>query len=327
MCQSREMAVYLFKGTDPALVSDAVAAQVRLCLGDRDRSMVVEEFAGDYSLAAVVDSASTPTFLGDPRIVIAHDVSQHRSDIEVLVDYLENSREDTDVLIDWGSGAVPPRLTAVLKKIGAVTIDPTPPSKAGERRAWWQAQIAAHEVDLDTAAAALVGQWLGEDVARWPRLAESLKSAYGHSRITAELLAPFLGERGDVKPWDLTDALDAGNARVAVVTVRRLMSAGERHALQVLAQLHTHYSRLARLDGANVSTRDDAEEVLGVKGFVADKALKAYRSIGPDGVRMSFELLARADVDLRGGTALDAETVMDVLVARLARLARVSRRS
>jgi hypothetical protein len=38
-------------------------------------------------------------------------------------------------------------------------------------------------------------------------------------------------------------------------------------------------------------------------------------------VRRAFELLAAADSDLRGGTGLDEDVVMDVLIARLARLA------
>jgi DNA polymerase-3 subunit delta len=38
-------------------------------------------------------------------------------------------------------------------------------------------------------------------------------------------------------------------------------------------------------------------------------------------VRRAIDLLARADLDLRGETDLPAELVMEVLVARLSRLA------
>lgn len=324
------MTVYLFKGNDPALVSDAVAAQVRSSIGDRDRSMVLEEFDGDYVLASAVEAARTPTFLGDSRVVVAHNVALHRSDLDVVIGYLDGGPEDSDLLLDWGTSAVAPRLVSAVKKAGGIIVDPSPPSSAKDRREWWNQQILAHDVDLDAAATALVAEWLGEEVARWPRLADALKAAYGRMRITPELLGPFLGGRGDAKPWDLTDAIDAGDARRAVVAVRRLTEAGERHPLQILAQLHSHLSRIARLDGKEVASKEEAEAILEVRGYPAEKALKAYRSLGGDGVRKAFDLLARADVDLRGGSGLDDSIVMDVLVARLARLSRttgVSRRS
>lgn len=317
--------MYLFKGADAALVGDAVAVQVRESVGGEDRSMVLEEFDGDYVVAAVIESAKTPPFLSDRRVVIARNIAQHKGDLDGLISFIDELSDDVDLLLEWGSTAMSPKLLAAVKKAGGIVVDPSPPTKAGERREWWNAQIAAHEVNLDPAAIALVSEWLGEDVARWPRLADALKSAYGAVRIDSEMLAPFLGVRGDAKPWDLTDAIDTGDARRAVVAVRRLMDAGERHPLQILGQLHSHVSRLARLDGREVSSRDDAEEILGIKGFPAEKALKAYRSLGSDGVRKAFDLLARADFDLRGGTGLDDEIVMDVLVARLARLSRQTR--
>lgn len=324
------MAVYLFKGSDAASVGEAVAAQIKVSVGDNDRSMVLEEFDGDYVLAAAIEAARTPTFLGDTRVIVVRGVSQHKDELDVLIGYMEDGSSDTDLLIEWGSGAVTPRLMTAVKNSGGLVVDPTPPSGLRDRRDWWNAQIAAHGVNLDSAAAVLVAEWLGEEVARWPRLAESLKSAYGDSRITSDLLEPFLGVRGDVKPWDLTDAIDAGNSRRAVVAARRLMESGERHPLQIMAQLHSHISRLARLDGREVESREEAESILGLKGFPAEKALKAYRSMGTEGVRKAYELLAAADLDLRGSTGLQGDLVIDVLVARLSRLSRspaVSRRS
>lgn len=324
------MTVYLFKGADSALVGDSVSLQVRTSVGDEDRAMVLEEFDGEYVLGAVIEAAKTPPFIGDKRVVVARNVSQHKGELDQLLDYLDSVGDDVDLLLDWGASAVSPKLLTAVKKIGGIVVDPTPPTKAGERRDWWHTQIEVHGVDLDAQASSLVAEWLGEDVARWPRLAEALSSAYGKARITREMLGPFLGERGDVKPWDLTDAIDAGDAHRAIVVVRRMMDAGERHPLQIMAQLHSHVTRIARLDGKDVTRREEAEEVLGIKGFPAEKALKAYRSLGSDGVRKAFELLATADIDLRGGTGLDESIVMDVLVARLARLGRsgaVSRRS
>ena len=92
---------------------------------------------------------------------------------------------------------------------------------------------------------------------------------------------------------------------------------------QLMAILHAHYGRLARLDGVAVGSEAQAAEVLGIKpGFPAKKALTQYRRLGGDGVRRAIDLLAGADLDLRGRRDLDDDVVMEILVARLSRLRR-----
>ena len=50
----------------------------------------------------------------------------------------------------------------------------------------------------------------------WPRLA----ATFGGSRLLgADDVEPFLGEAGGVPPWELTDAIDAGNTVLALETL------------------------------------------------------------------------------------------------------------
>ena len=44
-----------------------------------------------------------------------------------------------------------------------------------------------------------------------------------------------------------------------------MTGAGGRHPLQLMAILHSHYVRLARLDGVDASSEAQAAEVLGIK--------------------------------------------------------------
>jgi DNA polymerase-3 subunit delta len=59
--------------------------------------------------------------------------------------------------------------------------------------------------------------------------------------------------------------------------------------------------------------------------FPAGKALDQLRALGPQGVRRAIALLATADLDLRGQRELPDDVVMEVLVARLSRLASAKR--
>jgi DNA polymerase-3 subunit delta len=315
------MGVYLFHGADEVLVVEAVADKVRELVGDGDRSMLLDEYRDDYVLAAVSEAAQTPPFFSDRRVIAAYQVNKFRADEhEQLAEYIADPAEFTDLVIEWGSGRVAKSIADALKKGGGVSIDPSPPSRAKDRRDWWENEIAASGLRLEQPAYNMLVTWLGEDVSRFSGIAEVLRATYGDERISADDLEPFLGERGDVAPWDLTDAIDAGNVKKALDVSSRMMAAGEKHPLQLMATLHNHFARLAKLDGPDVRSTADAENVLGIKGFPAEKALKAFRNLGSGGVRRAFELLAAADLDLRGATGLDETTVMDVLVARLARL-------
>lgn len=315
------MGVYLFHGSDEVLVVEAVADKVRELIGDDDRATLLDEYRDDYVLAAVTEAAQTPPFFSDRRVIAAYQVKGFRVDEhEQLAAYMADPAEFTDLVIEWGSGRIPKVIADALKKGGGVSLDPSPGSRVADRRAWWETEIAASGLHLDQSAVAMLVAWLGEDISRFTGLAEMLLSTFGHARISARDLEPFLGERGDVAPWDLTDAIDKGDVRKALEVTRRMTGAGERHPLQIMAQLHAHFARLARLDGSDARSTADAENVLGVKGFAAEKALKAFRNLGGGGVRKAFDFLAAADLDLRGGTGLESGVVMDVLVARLARL-------
>ena len=89
----------------------------------------------------------------------------------------------------------------------------------------------------------------------------------------------------------------------------------------ILALLHKHYRQMLRLDGAGVTSPEQAAEVLGIKSaFPAKKALAQSNRLGSARVARAVQLLAEADLDLRGTTGLSGETVVEVLVARLSRL-------
>ncbi len=90
-----------------------------------------------------------------------------------------------------------------------------------------------------------------------------------------------------------------------------------------MAILHTHYGNLAKLDGADARSEQDAMAITGIKSaYPAKKALQNYRRLGGSMVKRAVELLAQADLDLRGAKDLEPDLVMEILVARLSKLRR-----
>ncbi len=180
---------------------------------------------------------------------------------------------------------------------------------------------------LDGPATARLSEHLGGDMGRLEGLLDTLASAYGPgATVTLADLEPFLGEAGSLAPWDLTDAIDAGETATALSVLHRMLVAGDSHPLVVMAQLHRHFRQIMQLDGAEVTSPEQAAEVLGIRSaFPAKKALAQSRRLGTARIARAIQLLAEADLDLRGATALPGETVLEVLVARLSRLGRQGR--
>jgi DNA polymerase-3 subunit delta len=318
--------VHLLKGDDESLLGAAVIELVHRLVGAGDRSLMVEELEGDeYEVATLVDAAQTPPFLTERRVVIGRGVGRFSADeVKPLVAYLANPLASTDLVLVAGGGRLAKSLNDAVKTAGGTVVESDVSSNKKERAYWLDEQLAAAGLKLDAAAKASVVDRLGDDLGRLAGVIETLTSTYGvGTKLGPAEVAPFLGEAGDVPPWDLTDAVDKGDTATALRVLHRMMQGGERHPLQIMAVLHNHFVRLLRLDGSGVRDEAGAAALLSVRsGFQARKALDQSRKLGHERIERAFALLAQADLDLRGAKDWPGELVMEVLVARLTRLVR-----
>lgn len=320
------MSTYLITGDDESLILSAIGDLIKTLVGDGDRTLMVDDFDGeDFEVGEVIDAAQTPPFLTEKRVVVARGVGRFKADdVAPFVAYLDDPLPTTDLVLVAGGGRMPKALTDALKKAGATTVETAPPTRARERSGWFEEQIKSAGLRFDAQATQMIAAWLGEDAGRLQGILDTLHSTYGEGKAlhTADV-EPFLGEAGGVPPWDLTDSIDRGDTTQSLKLLHRMMRAGERHPLQVMAILHGHYAKLLALDGSGANDEASAAAAMGIRpGFPAKKAFDQYRKLGGGGVTRAVGLLAQADLDLRGAKEWPEELVMEVLVARLSRLRR-----
>ena len=314
---------------DPALVADALHG---LLVELRAAGLDVEELGGDELTIGSVVEACNAYFLGgsDKAVVVrdAQDQLRGAEDLRRLSAYIADPNPQTSlVLVLSGDNK---KLVESAKKAGATILDPSPPGQTKARGGWLSDRLKAAPVRLDRQAAARLASHLGEDLGRLPGILEVLAAAHGEgATITAADLDPVLGDEGGGAPWDLTDAIDGGDASAALHHLHRLLHG--RHPFVVLATLWGHYQRILRLEGSGARNEAQAAAVLSMKGstFPARKALAQAARLGPSGTARAVELLHRADLDLRGlrtYASRDSDRItLEVLVARLARLAATRR--
>ncbi|MDA8393549.1 MAG: DNA polymerase III subunit delta [Actinomycetota bacterium] len=315
--------VHLVKGGDPSLVSAEARRLVKQLVGDLDQALTVDHLDGcDVSPEQLVSACRTLPFLGPLRVVRVRDCGALGTEcVSALIEYLADPVPTTSVVLIEDGGATGSKLVAAVKRVGAIV--QCQPTKANEKRDWYSRQVAEAGLRLDARATSLLERHLGHDMARAEGLLHSLRSAYGPgAAVSASMLEPFLGEAGDVPPWELTDAIEAGDASAALVVATRMAVAGDRHPLAVLALLHRRFSALLALEGADEASDAEAARMAGIPPFAVRRAVALSRRLGSRGVGEAITLLADADLDLRGASALPGQLVIEILVARLARLFR-----
>jgi DNA polymerase-3 subunit delta len=320
---------YLVRGDDPSLVAQEARSLIERLVGGRDPALVVEEHGGAsidaLDIGAVVDAATTPPFLVDRRVVVVRDAGRlTAADAKRLADTLADPTPAITVVLVGGGGTVPQSLVKAVSAVGEV-VDAAAGRTSRDRSQWLAEQLRGAPVRLNAGAVKRLGAHLGEDLGRLSGIVQTLAAAYGTGATVGEAeLEPYLGEAGSVPPWDLTDAIDAGETATALATLRRMTGPGGRAAPAIVAILHAHFTRMLQLDGADVHSGAEAASLLGERSeFVGKKALAQGNRLGSDRVAQGIGLLAAADLDVKGRSALPPDVVLEILVARLSRLARV----
>lgn len=327
-------AAWLVTGSDPSLVNEEVGRLVKQLLDGADRSLALEDFTGADDdepgnvIGAVLDAASTPPFLAEHRVVVLRDAGRYKAEqLQPLVAYLDNPLPTTRLVVVGGGdgGALPAKVSSAFKQSAVAKVLST--DVAGrEVHTWVSERIAHGPVKLTPPAASLLEKHLGEDLGRLGSVLAALAAAYGQSvKIGPEEVEPYLGQGGAVPPWELTDAIEKGQNQVALDLLHRFMEAGGRHPLVVLAILHRHFGNVLRAQSPAITTEAQVAEAIGIpKGrstYPARKALDAARRMGAVRTADAIVALADAELALKGKLEWEGQLVLEVLVARLCRLA------
>jgi DNA polymerase-3 subunit delta len=317
------MAVVVITG-DESLIGLQLAPVIDRLVGDGDRSLMVEDFdCADSSMemGSLLDAMATMPLFTERRIVLVRSV--HSLDAERVghfVTALTSRADEVDVVVT-ATGRLVKALNDAFKSAQAETIGVSVGTGARDRQEFVETHLVEAGFTYSPDVARLLATWLGGDQGRLAGILRTLVSTYGEgAKLSRSDVEGFLGEQGSVAPWDLTDAIDAGDTTKALVNLHRFVMAGGAAPIAVLSLLGNRYTQMMKLDGRGVRTAADAAAALGMKEYPARKVLEQFQRLGGSGVAQAMELIATADVDMRGGKDWDSLWVAEVLVARLSRL-------
>ncbi len=307
---------YLIYGNNSSLVLEAT----HKLLSQFNNEDIAYYTAGTVSTSHVIESARTLSFLSTQRIIVFYIDSLNAAETEALVKYLESPNQGT-ILILSGVGNFP-KLEKAISNIGEI-INTSIGTSVNQKSKWLLTQLQEAQLKISPKAQASIIEHFGTDLDRVKGLLQTLISTYGQpATITDENLKQYLGSAGDIPPWELTDAIDAGDIAKALRLLNRQLEAGGKHGVVILAILHKHFASMLKLDGSGAKTDSQAASILKGSPFVASKSLKASNKLGSNKIQKAILLLADADSNLKGGTGMSNKLVLEILVGRLANLAK-----
>jgi DNA polymerase-3 subunit delta len=322
-------------GSDAVVVGDELQRVLHEIVGARDAGNLVTDVTvpdsrgeSDQTFRHITDALTTPSFLSPERIVVVRG-AQHllKHEVDVLVGWMGAPTPETTLLLGVvGKGA------AGLAKAAANTIS------AGGGKVVDAIATRFREYGISFAAdvPAFIAQHVGEKHDRVDQLARTLKDVFAGEKVTTDSVEPYLGSAGDLPPWKITDAIEAGRVDEALTVLHRTLDSPDRSALQVISTLQKYYLRLLHLYARSRGEWYSDEELKGAAEWQVKKQLTVATRLGDARLVQSLRWITEADVALKGGATYGPKnvdndqdpterTVMDVLLARLTRLAGAAR--
>lgn len=322
--------MYLLYGTEHTLVINELN-KLLTDLGHGDgfgRNFNFEEYSlpplgEENPISQAIDACRTPSMLADSKTIVLKGLEQAGTgQVAGLIDFLqtENALDQNTTLVLVSAGKKPAAsLVKIASAIGQV-IDSDPKSGAKGREEWYATHLGKSQLTLTGDASRRLKEHVGEDISRVEAILSLLLEAYGPGfTATAEDLEPFLGAEGGSAPWDLTDAIDTGNAKTALYHMARMLE-NQRHPLQILSTLWKHYQAMIRLDGLFDIDVATAAKITGLALYPATKALKQSRLLGSWKLARAAHLLKETDLSLKGSANLEGRLVLEIAILRLAQL-------
>jgi DNA polymerase III subunit delta len=317
--------VYTVFGSDTYLIRESVNGIVRVVFPEPDGETAMSRFPGAQAeLADVLDELFTLPFFSRRRLVVVEEadtfVTKHRKDLE---SYVEKPSASGTLLLQVKQWTSTTKLAKLVEKTGLSIDCSALRDRDTSKTVAWLVQYAKNRCDahLDSGAASLLVELAGLEVGILAAEVEKLAVyAGGTRRIERGDVARMVGAGRVETIWKALDAATTGQAAEALVHLDNLLGAGEVPTPMLAAMsaslIKIHHA--GRLRAARLNL-DEACKIAGIPSFALDKTRKQHAHLGPRRVDRLPAMLLKADLDLKGGTALDPRVVLELLLVDLSR--------
>lgn len=322
-------------GADAVMVADEVQRRVDAALAGRDAVEVLTSVTvpdsrseEDGTLREILNALSTPSLFSPERVVVVRSAQNLRKhEVDPILAWLADPMDGVTLIV--GSVGKKDSLAKACAEVVSVG--------GGDVIDIVEAALRHADLTFNVDVPRLVAEQFGDDASRVDQLARTLVATYGPGhRLRVDEVEPYLGDLGAVATWHLTAAIEKGNVADALKVMHRLLDSRERRGLQLVATLQHHYLRLCHALSKSEGGWYGADQFKGYSPKRMEVTERIARGLGQQRLATAVHWIAEADLAMKGGVSyggrdLDSDedpterTVLEVLIARLARLGRAGR--
>ena len=273
---------------------DRIRAQVRAAAPDVE---VTRLNAGSYEPGTLAMNVS-PSLFGEQKLIEVEGVEvMNDAFLADALKYLAQPEADAVLVLRHGGGVRGKKLLDAIKAGGWPVVDCQPLKKDADKAAFVTTEFkaASRRIEPEAVHALVnaVGAHLAELAAACSQLISDATTA-----VDADMVDRYYGGRVEATGFKVAEAAMAGNAPLALSTLRHALDTGA-DPVPIVAALAAKLRSLAKVAGAQGSSAQIAKQ-LGMQPWLVEQAQRDVRRWTPEGLVRSIQVTAEADAQVKG---------------------------
>jgi DNA polymerase-3 subunit delta len=258
---------------------------------------VTKLMAGNYE-AGTLAMAVAPSLFGEGKLIEVEGLeSMNDAFLADALAYVAQPEEDVVMVLRHVGGARGKKLLDAVKSGGWPLVDCQPLKKDADKMAFVAAEFkaAARRIEPDAVAALVnaVGANLSELAGACSQLIADATTA-----VDTATVEKYYGGRVEATAFKVADAAMAGNAALALSSLRHALATGV-DPVPLVAALAAKLRTVAKVAGAQGSSAQIAKQ-LGMQPWLVEQAQRDVRRWTPEGLVASIRATAEADAEVKG---------------------------
>ncbi|TLM87587.1 DNA polymerase III subunit delta [Pseudarthrobacter sp. NamE5] len=273
---------------------DSIRTKVRAAAPDVELSRIN---AATYEAGTLLMQVS-PSLFGESKLIEVEAVeAMNDAFLAEALDYLGHPESDVVVVLRHSGGARGKKLLDTVKKAGWPVVDCQPLKKDAEKAAFVAAEFKAGGRRIEPEAVQALVNAVGANLSELAAACSQLIADAG-TTVTTDIVDQYYGGRIEATAFKVADAAMAGNAPLALSTLRHALATGA-DPVPLVAALAAKLRTVARVAGASGSSAQIAAE-LGMQPWLVEQAQREVRRWTPEGLVRSIQATAEADAQVKG---------------------------
>lgn len=273
---------------------DRVRQQVRSAAPDVE---ITRMSAGSYEPGALAMNVS-PSLFGEQKLIEVEGLeAMNDAFLADALKYLAQPEPDAVLVLRHGGGVRGKKLLDAIKAGGWPVVDCQPLKKDADKTAFVMTEFKAASRRIEPEAVQALVNAVGANLAELAAACSQL-IADATTAVDAEMVDRYYGGRVEASGFKVADAAMAGNAPLALSTLRHALDTGA-DPVPIVAALAAKLRSLAKVAGAQGSSNQIAKQ-LGMQPWLVEQAQRDVRRWTPEGLVRSIKVTAEADAQVKG---------------------------